>query len=148
MLFRFVSARNRGLVMSFAAIASVPLFTVLPALGENGGRAWKAPARAADFRNPITADAKSLAAGKSIYARECATCHGDNGKGNGPDAADLSRQPTDFTLPAVASQSDGELFWKLTEGKKPMPRYRRMLSEDDRWNVVNYIRSIEGGGHS
>lgn len=146
MWFRFEWVRLRSVVLALGVVTSAPLVAVLPAFGEGGARPWKAPARAAGFRNPVSADARSLEAGKSIYARECATCHGDTGKGNGPDAADLSRQPPDFHAPAVAGQSDGELFWKLTEGRKPMPRYGRTLSDDDRWNVVNYIRSIEGGG--
>ena len=148
MTFGFVSVRRRALVLAVAAVASAPLVAVFPVLAESGARVWKAPARAAHFKNPINADSRSLEVGKTIYAKECATCHGDTGKGNGPDAADLSRQPPDFTAPAVAGQSDGELFWKVTEGKKPMPRYGRTLSDDDRWNVINYIRSIEGGGRS
>jgi mono/diheme cytochrome c family protein len=103
---------------------------------------WKAPARAGGVKNPVTPDATSIAAGKALYARECASCHGDTGKGNGPDAADLSRQPPDFAAPGVAAQTDGELFWKLAEGRKPMPRFGRILSDDQRWHLVNYIRSI------
>jgi mono/diheme cytochrome c family protein len=148
MTFRVVSVHRCRPALAIAAVASALLVAVFPVLAERGTRPWKAPARAASFRNPINADTTSLEAGKAIYARECATCHGDTGRGNGPDAADLSRQPPDFTAPAIAGESDGELFWKLTEGRKPMPRYRRTLSEDDRWNVVNYIRSIEGGGHN
>jgi mono/diheme cytochrome c family protein len=148
MLFSLESRRRRGLLWSVVAVASFQWMGVVAVRGEGGARGWKAPARAAHFRNPVSADSKSLAAGKALYARECVSCHGEGGRGNGPDAADLSRQPADFTSPAVAGQADGELFWKLTEGNKPMPRYGRMLSEDDRWNLVNYIRSIEGVGHS
>jgi len=105
-------------------------------------REWRAPARAAATTNPVAAEEKSLATGKGIYLKECASCHGDTGKGDGPDAANLSRHPADFAAPAVGRESDGELFWKISEGRKPMPRFARMLSAQERWHLVNYIRSI------
>ncbi len=105
-------------------------------------REWRAPARAAATTNPVAAEEKSLAVGKGIYLKECASCHGDAGKGDGPDAANLSRRPADFAAPAVRQETDGELFWKISEGRKPMPRFARMLSAEERWNLVNYIRSI------
>jgi mono/diheme cytochrome c family protein len=110
-------------------------------------REWKAPRSVAARRNPIAADERSLAVGKAVYARECASCHGDDGRGNGAEAANLSRQPADFASSAVSNESDGELFWKITEGKRPMPRYARTLSEDDRWHLVNYVRSIGSASH-
>jgi mono/diheme cytochrome c family protein len=129
-----------SLSSSSSFIRSGPFAAATAAAGTS--REWKAPARAAATSNPVRADDKSLAAGKTLYAKECASCHGDTGKGNGPDAADLSRQPPDFASPAVARQSDGELFWKMSEGRKPMPRFARKFPEADRWNLVNYIRSI------
>ena len=105
-------------------------------------RDWKAPARAASMKNPVPASAQSVSAGRGIYSKECASCHGHGGKGNGPEAANLSRQPSDLSDPGVRNEADGELFWKITEGKKPMPRFARSLNEDQRWHVVNYIRSL------
>ena len=124
-------------------------FSVVPALAIAAAAAtaadrtpWKAPARAAGVTNPVSADPTSISVGKTLFTRECASCHGDSGKGNGPDAADLSRQPPDFAAPPVAAQTDGELFWKITEGRKPMPRFSRTLRDDQRWHLVNFIRSI------
>jgi mono/diheme cytochrome c family protein len=104
--------------------------------------AWKAPARAATAKNPVPADERSLAAGKALYARECVACHGPTGRGDGPDAKDLARPPSDLTAPSTRQQSDGELFWKLTEGRRPMPRFGRSLTDDQRWHLVNYIRTL------
>jgi mono/diheme cytochrome c family protein len=146
MLFPLHSRRWRCLALTFTAVLSFQLIDVVR--GEHRGRPWKAPARAANSQNPVRADDRSLSAGKAIFAKECMTCHGESGKGNGPDAADLSTQPPDFAAPAVADQSDGELFWKMTQGRKPMPSYGRMLSEDERWNLVNYIRSISHKGRT
>src|SRR5437762_2645404 len=119
------------------------LFSMFVALAAaEQSRDWKAPARAASTKNPVPASAQSLSAGKSIYAKECASCHGDGGKGNGPEAANLSRQTPDLCAADVRDQSDGEIFWKIGEGRKPMPRFARALNEDQRWHLVNYIRSL------
>jgi len=106
------------------------------------GEEWVAPARAARKKNPIAADEASVTKGKALYVKECRSCHGDKGKGDGPAIKDLEKKPDDITLSKVLDQSDGALFWKLTEGKKPMPSYEKTFSEDDRWNVINYLRTL------
>jgi mono/diheme cytochrome c family protein len=103
---------------------------------------WKAPARAAKKQNPVAADATSIAAGKQIYMSNCLACHGAAGKGDGPAAIACNPRPKDLSDPKIASQTDGELFWKITEGKKPMPSYENLLSETDRWTVIDYIRTL------
>src|SRR5258706_15842760 len=112
----------RRAVALAALIPLTMLFTRL-AFSQNDPQddEWKAPVRAASLRNPITADDKSLSIGKSLYFKECASCHGESGRGNGPEAANLPRQPSDLSAAPVRQQRDGELFWKITEGRKPMP---------------------------
>jgi mono/diheme cytochrome c family protein len=103
---------------------------------------WVAPAAEAGKKNPVPANDSSLALGQKIYLQRCAGCHGKTGKGDGPDAADLGIHPAKLSDPAVQGQTDGELFWKITVGKKPMPNYRTRLSPADRWNVINYLRTL------
>ena len=103
---------------------------------------WKAPARASRKKNPIPPSDQSIAAGKDVYVKQCLSCHGDAGKGDGPAAKDLTTKPRDLSDPAVTSQTDGTLFWKISEGRKPMPSFSQLLPEEDRWNVVNYIRTL------
>ena len=105
--------------------------------------AWEAPARAAAKKNPVATDADSLAAGKKVYASNCLACHGEKGKGDGPASAAVNPKPHDLAEEVVKKQSDGALFWKLTEGKTPMPAYDKTLSETDRWQVINYVRTID-----
>jgi mono/diheme cytochrome c family protein len=130
-----------GFVLAGSAFLT---FVVHLTLAEDhaGSGDWKAPARAASMKNPVPATAQSLSQGKAVYAKECTSCHGDAGKGNGPEAANLSRKPTDLSDPQVRNESDGEIFWKISEGKKPMPRFAHSLNEDQRWHVVNYLRSL------
>ena len=108
---------------------------------------WKAPPRAAKTPNPVPADAAAIAAGKTLFVANCMACHGAAGKGDGPAAAACNPRPKDLSDPKIASQADGELFWKITEGKKPMPTYEKLLSETDRWKVIDYIRTLAPRPH-
>lgn len=103
---------------------------------------WVAPAGEARKKNPVPVNESSLAAGQRIYAKRCVECHGKTGNGDGPDAADLGIHPAKLSDPAMRDATDGELFWKITVGKKPMPNYRTRLSPTDRWTVINYLRTL------
>jgi mono/diheme cytochrome c family protein len=103
---------------------------------------WAAPAAEARKRNPVAINESSLAAGQKIYLKRCVACHGKTGNGDGPDAVDLGIHPAKLSDPGLREQTDGELFWKITVGKKPMPNYGTRLSPTDRWNVINYLRTL------
>ena len=103
---------------------------------------WTAPPAAAKVANPVASDAKSLDAGKLLYIKNCNDCHGKKGKGDGPKSGDLDKSPKDFTKEQFQSQSDGILFWKMTEGRKPMPSFKKDLTAEQRWQVINYIRTL------
>ncbi len=103
---------------------------------------WAAPAAEARKKNPVAVNESSLAAGQKIYRKRCVACHGNTGNGDGPDAADLGIHPAKLSDPVVREETDGELFWKITVGKKPMPNYGTRLSPTDRWNVINYLRTL------
>ena len=104
---------------------------------------WSAPAKARKLQNPVPETAESIASGKMVYTQRCASCHGEKGDGKGEKAGDLSLEPTNFTDAHETSLStDGELFWKISEGHRPMPRFKDKLSENERWDLVNYIRTF------
>jgi mono/diheme cytochrome c family protein len=112
------------------------------AQGLDSATKWDAPASAKQTKNPISVSESSLAAGKKIYFKRCVNCHGKTGNGDGPDASDLGIHPAKFSDPRMREESDGALFWKITHGKKPMPAYESRLSTTDRWNVINYLRTL------
>ena len=103
---------------------------------------WSAPAAEARKTKPVAANESSLTAGQKIYVKRCISCHGKTGNGDGPNAADLGIHPAKLSDPTIRAETDGELFWKITVGKKPMPSYATRLSPTDRWNVINYFRSL------
>ena len=105
---------------------------------------WKAPPAAGNRPNPVPANANTIALGQKLYASNCMTCHGPSGKGDGPGAAALEKKPADLTARIKAGATDGELFWKISEGRSPMISWKGSLSETQRWELVNYIKSLAG----
>lgn len=101
---------------------------------------WVAPADAAAKKNPLIGTSGAVAAGKKLFLRHCAECHGEDGAGI-QDAADLR-------VLQVQNQSDGSLFWKMTNGnvKAGMPPFAR-LSDTERWQIVCFVRTLKGDEH-
>jgi len=102
---------------------------------------WDAPAAEKAKKNPVAKNPGSITAGKKVAEQSCAPCHGAGGKGDGVAAAALPKKPADWTSKAIQAETDGSLFWKITTGNAPMPPWQS-LPEKDRWNLVNYIRSL------
>jgi mono/diheme cytochrome c family protein len=98
--------------------------------------------------SPVKPDPTSIRLGSALYAKHCATCHGVSGKGNGKAACDLDPRPADLTDGSVAKMSDGQLFRKISNGRKPMPSFRKLMTDEERWHVVNFIRTLAAHGHS
>ncbi|MBI1746956.1 MAG: cytochrome c [Acidobacteria bacterium] len=101
---------------------------------------WEAPAKEKGKKNPVKADERSLRIGKDLYEKKCLSCHGELGKGDGKMAGTLQERPGDLT--AIGNQTDGEIFWKITFGKDPMPTLGKNTPAEDRWNIVNYVRTL------
>jgi mono/diheme cytochrome c family protein len=105
------------------------------------------PAEYAGLTNPIPADAASLERGASLYATNCASCHGDGGMGDGPAASALDPAPA----PVAHSSrmlADDYLFWRISEGGAPfdssMPAWKT-LDEEARWDMINFMRALGTG---
>ena len=128
---------------SVAALSTVLSASTLVALSEEPSKGkWSAPAADAQKKNPVAVTESSLAAGRKIYFKTCAMCHGKSGDADGPAVIELNIHPAKLSDPKLSTESDGSLFWKITTGKKPMPAYGKRISETDRWNVVNYVRTL------
>ena len=104
--------------------------------------ASKLPPEAAKRANPLARSEAVIAAGRGVYEKACASCHGPSGSGDTPAASAFSHRPSDFTK-GFKRQTDGELFWKITTGGGPMPGYERTLTEEQRWQVIHYLRALE-----
>jgi mono/diheme cytochrome c family protein len=128
----------KRLLISLTAIGIACAFS----FGQSSRDKWTAPARATAKKNPVTANDTSIALGKKIYERQCLPCHGATGRGDGPVALHLEKRPGNLSSPKLWEQSDGALFWKVNEGHKPMPTFKNIMSDEERWPVINYIRTL------
>jgi mono/diheme cytochrome c family protein len=95
--------------------------------------------------NPVSANAESIARGKVFYDINCFVCHGSGGVGDGPVGLKfVEKAPVDLNDAYTQDQADGQLFFTLTRGRALMPFYRDALSQAERWDVINYLRSEFG----
>lgn len=102
---------------------------------------------AASLRNPVPVTPASIARGEAFYAVHCQVCHGSTGLGDGPVGQKFeSKSPVDLNDAYTQDQADGQIFFTLTRGRDLMPFYRDALSQEERWDVINYIRD-EFGKH-
>ena len=84
-----------------------------------------------------------IAEGRIIYKRQCIVCHGVNGRGDGESGFGLEVPPGDLSDAFTINESDGSIYWKITNGREPMPNFYTKLTETQRWQTVAYIRSIQ-----
>ncbi len=105
-------------------------------------KTWVAPDISKAVINPVASTPTILKEAKALYITNCAPCHGEKGKGDGPAAASLTPKPADHTSAALHNETDGALFWKISEGRTPMPQYKKILTETQRWELIDYIRSL------
>ncbi|MDQ6903980.1 MAG: cytochrome c [Bacteroidota bacterium] len=139
-----MSFYSKPLFNAFKTIALiiVILFTSHP--GHAQSNSWPIPKGGENLKNPEPKDAASIKNGRTLYISYCAPCHGNKGKGDGPASASLNPKPADHTSTAVQAESDGTLYYKISEGHghTAMPPFKAVLSVDQRWAVINFIRTL------
>ncbi|GAB4336762.1 MAG: hypothetical protein Kow0089_07410 [Desulfobulbaceae bacterium] len=91
--------------------------------------------------NPVPADSASIERGAKLYAEKCSLCHGEKGRGDGPAAQSLRTRPTDLATMS-GMHPDGDVAWKIAEGRGAMPGWKGRLSEAQIWDLVNFIRNL------
>jgi mono/diheme cytochrome c family protein len=103
------------------------------------------PAEYANLVNPLPLTAETIRAGEQIFLLNCASCHGETGKGDGPLSRTLTPKPSDLALLA-ASVDDAYIYWRIAEGgagmRSSMPAWKSILTEDEIWMGVAFIRNL------
>ncbi len=100
---------------------------------------WIAPADQKDLVNPQDYNLTNVKKGKELFIKNCKSCHGDPGKNN---VLPLVPPPVDITSERMQKNTEGELYYKITNGRGAMPQFKATISDDDRWRIVNYISNF------
>jgi mono/diheme cytochrome c family protein len=103
---------------------------------------WVVPKEANDLKNPL-AGLQATKDAKQLYISNCIPCHGSGGKGDGPISNSLNPRPHDLTGKTVSEQTDGALYYRISNGHSSMPTFKNTLSSMERWQLVIYVRSLE-----
>ena len=135
-------SKNRVIVLAgISSFFILSLFFPLTTLHAQS-KPWPVPAQFVSLKNLFANDPAALKDGKILYSTYCTPCHGEKGKGDGAAASALNPKPADHTSAAMLAESDGSLFYKISEGRTPMPQYKTTFTEKQRWELVTYIRTL------
>jgi mono/diheme cytochrome c family protein len=104
---------------------------------------WVVPANFKAMKNPVAQSDASAKLGMGFFTKNCASCHGKTGLGDGVKARTLKDSPGDFSKADFQSSSDGDIFYRTKTGRGDMPKYEGKLADEDIWNIVNYVRTLK-----
>ena len=121
--------KTTTLLLTFIFLTGIQLFA----------QVWLVPDDQKMKVSPFRFNADSIKKGETVFIKNCQSCHGNPGRKNW---AKITPEPGDPASDKFQVQKDGELFYRITTGKVPMPEFRNILSENERWNVISFIRSF------
>lgn len=134
---------NKKLILSLFSLTMAALVFMSFTVQQTQPKPWPVPAEYKNMKNPVKADAESIALGKTLYTKNCASCHGKTGLGDGPKARMLETFSGDFSGAYYHNQTDGEHFYKTKFGRDEMPAYDKKIADEDIWHMVNYMRTFK-----
>jgi len=103
---------------------------------------WLAPHEMAQRVNPVNKTSESIQRGKELYMKRCPSCHGASARGDGPAANGLRQKPSDLAAMA-GMHEDGDVAWKIAEGRGAMPGWKETLTDEQIWDLVNFIQGLK-----
>ncbi|HET7088136.1 MAG TPA: c-type cytochrome, partial [Anaerolineae bacterium] len=128
------------------ALLAIPAIIALPIGALSVYTFFKEATPGLTLTNPYLPDEQSLAIGQQLFEANCAACHGSAGRGNGPRAGELTVRPADFGSGHLDIHTDGDVFYWIQNGlptvNSPMPAFKNILTEDETWHLVNYVRRL------
>jgi len=126
----------------YSILALFFIALIMPKTTQAQTATWEVPDSSLEIQNTLESSERVLTAGKNIYTQLCAVCHGNKGAGDGITAAALQPKPANFLTSAFQEQTDGAIFYKISEGRPPMPGFKTQLNEQQTWAIVHYLRSL------
>lgn len=135
---------KKSILLSFGAVVMASfLLMSFVSFQQKQPEPWPVPAAEKSKANPVKADDASVKLGMAAYNKNCASCHGKTGLGDGPKGRSLKTFSGDFSAAAFHSQTDGELFYKTKVGRGDMPAYDKKIPDADIWHMVNFMRTFK-----
>ncbi|MCX6244530.1 MAG: cytochrome c [Bacteroidetes bacterium] len=141
-----MKATQKAITLLVTMVIAVVFVLGNPANAQQAkAKAWPVPDKNKTMKAPVKlADAAVIANGKDLWAKNCKSCHGSKGLGDGPKGASLKTFPGDFSSAAFQGGTDGELFFRTSAGRDEMPGYEKKIPEaNDRWALVAYMRTLK-----
>jgi len=130
------------IVKIFMIVFATTAFLIL--VNAQGVQEWIVPAKFKTMKNPTSASKENLSNAKDLYSKHCKSCHGATGLGDGTKAASLDATCGDFSTSKFQAQADGEIFFKMSEGRGKMPSFKKTIADDnDRWMIIYYLRNFK-----
>ncbi len=130
--------KMKRITLTFVAILAIANLAIA-----QKAKPWDVPEKFKTMKNAVKADDASINAGKALYNKNCASCHGKTGLGDGPKSKGLDTFPGDFSKTDFQKQTDGELFFKTKTGRNEMPKYEGKIDDEGIWQMVNYMRTFK-----
>jgi mono/diheme cytochrome c family protein len=130
----------------FALICTLAAFVATNvAMAQKAGGPWTIPANYKSKKTTVKAgDPSIMSVGKDLYNKNCKSCHGAKGLGDGPKAASLKTLTGDFSTAKFQANADGDLYYMSFVGRDEMPNFEKKILDDaDRWAVIGYIRTLK-----
>jgi mono/diheme cytochrome c family protein len=129
---------NKILLLGFVLVIGVT-FTAIA----QKAKPWEVPAKFKTMKNPVKSDEASINAGKALYNKNCASCHGKTGLGDGAKAKGLDTFPGDFSKGEFQNQTDADHFYKTKSGRDEMPKFDGKVDDESIWQIINYMRTFK-----
>ena len=125
-------------------VSSLALICILLVYsGWQQSKPWVVPEEFKKLKSPLQPSDSNLKVASRLFLDECAQCHGEHGKGDGPEARTHSPLPADLSDAGhMSTVTDGEIFYQITEGRRPMPSFKNRMTQDQRWQLVLLVRSF------
>jgi len=127
---------------TIALTCLVLAFLPLAVFSQDKAKPWPVPADAKSKVNPVKSKA-ALADAENLWNDKCSSCHGKKGLEDTSKARSLDTAPGNFSTADFQASTDGELFYRTKVGREDMPSYSKKLTDEEIWEVVNYMRTFK-----
>jgi mono/diheme cytochrome c family protein len=135
-----MKSKMTKVIVAIIVLGSVVVFSSF----KQTKKPWPVPDKFTKMTSPVKSDEAAQKAGKAIWIKHCQSCHGKSGLGDGSKAPQLKTEPGDLSKADFQKQTDGALFYKVSEGRDDMPSFKKKLEDEEEiWQVITYVRTFK-----